>query len=83
MSSVLRDKKGGTLLIVGATVGLAGVVLAAGGQLWGLALCAIGGAIEMSGPYLHDRHHRQRGEVSHALWGLDDRNKPRWLTRNR
>jgi len=79
------------MIVAGAAAGLTGVALwtrsavADGepfdGNTWFLLLALAGLALEIAGMGVHDRGHRRRGEVPHALWGLDDRNRPRWLAR--
>jgi hypothetical protein len=69
------------LLITGLVVALTGLAITVTGSAWGIGVMVIGGVVEVSGPYLHDCGHRQRGEVTHALWGENDRNKLRWLSR--
>jgi hypothetical protein len=82
VSSILRDKKGGPLLLVGAALALGGGILGLvhGAWIW-TVLVAVGLVIEFSGPYVHDRAHRRHGEEPHAMWGKGDRNKPGWLRR--
>lgn len=79
------------MIVAGAAVGLTGVALwtrsavAEGGPFdgntWLLLLALAGLALEVAGMAVHDRRHRRRGELPHALWGLDDRNRPDWLPR--
>jgi hypothetical protein len=79
------------MIVAGAAAGLTGVALrtrsavAEGGPLdgntWFLLLALAGLGLEMAGFWVHDRGHRRRGEIPHALWGLDDRNRPAWLPR--
>ncbi len=80
MSSPLRQPVTAALFLGGAVIGLIGVGLLVN-QRWGLGLLVaiLGLTLEFSGAALHDRQHRRRGEHPHAMWGLDDRNRPQWL----
>ncbi len=91
VSSPFRTPLSATLIVAGAGVGLTGIALwvrsavAEGGPFDGrvafLLLALAGLALEMAGFWVHDRGHRRRGEIPHALWGLDDRNRPDWIPR--
>lgn len=81
MSQILRDKKAGPMMLIGAALALGGLFWLVRGAGVGAAVFAIGFVIEVTGPYLHDRAHRRRGEEPHAMWGEGDRNKPGWLKR--
>jgi hypothetical protein len=80
MSSPLRTRPSAGLIVGGALIALGGVGLMLL-EHWGLGLvvAAVGLAIELSGPVLHDQAHRRRGEAPHAVWGAGDRNRPSWL----
>jgi hypothetical protein len=82
VSSILRDRKGAPMLLVGAALVFGGLILGVvrGEAVWAV-LVAVGFVIEFSGPYVHDRAHRRHGEEPHAMWGEGDRNKPGWLRR--
>lgn len=79
------------MIVAGAAAALTGVVLwtwsavAEGGPFdgngWLLLLALAGLVLELAGMGVHDRGHRRRGETPHALWGLEDRNRPDWLPR--
>lgn len=47
----------------------------------GIAAMLIDLAIGFTAAGVHDRMHRSCGEAPHALWGLNDRNKPGFLRR--
>jgi len=84
VSNALRQPGAAVLFVAGAVVGLIGVGLIIS-QQWVLGLLAavLGLTLEVSGAALHDRRHRRRGERPHAMWGLDDRNRPSWRPRKR
>lgn len=79
------------MIVAGAAAGLTGVALwtwsaaTEGGPFdgngWWLLLALAGLVLEIAGMGVHDRGHRRRGELPHALWGLDDRNRPDRLPR--
>ena len=84
MSSPLRAPGTATMLIGGGALALTGVALAlTGRQALGLALVVVGFVIEIGGAWVHDLGHRRRCEVTHAMWGTDDRNRPAWLPSRR
>jgi hypothetical protein len=78
--------------LVGTEVGVVVAFLAATLVAYvGLAVCVSGrhrfvGAFVLilgvwsmvQAPVVHDRLHIERGERPHAVWGKDDRRKPRW-----
>ncbi len=63
--------------VIVAYVGLA-VVISGDDQLAGALVLALGLWSMFAAPVVHDRMHRERGEVSHAVWGRNDRRKPPW-----
>lgn len=91
MSNLLRDPVPAVLMLGGAAVNVTAIVVwiptaAAddgrfGGDLWLLVLALAGLAVGLTGPALHDRGHRRRGEPPHAMWGAGDRNRPDRLPR--
>jgi len=84
MSSPLRTPLSAALLIGGAVVGLAGVLLwLVEGAPSAPALAMAGGGLAsvLTGAWAHDHGHRRRGEHTHAVWGADDRTGPAWLRR--
>jgi hypothetical protein len=58
---------------IGLAITVAGKHRAAGLAVLLLALWSM-----VAAPVSHDRLHREHGEQSHALWGRNDRWKPRW-----
>jgi hypothetical protein len=62
-----------------ATVGLTVFIASDSvGKVAGVFLWAIGLGLYFGSFAHHDRWHRRRGEAPDALWGLNDRNRPRW-----
>lgn len=49
----------------------------------GILIFVVGFAAMFWGAWAHDVGHRRRGEPPHALWGVGDRNRPSWLTRDK
>jgi hypothetical protein len=58
-------------------VGLA-VTVSGRDRFAGVLVLAAGVWVMVSTPVVHDQLHRERGEPGHAVWGRDDRRKPRW-----
>jgi hypothetical protein len=61
------------VVYVGFAVFMSGEDRLAGGLVLVLGLWLM-----LYAPIVHDRLHREWGEESHALWGKQDRRKPRW-----
>jgi hypothetical protein len=82
MTSPARDSEG-RLGYVLAAVALVGVYFGLGrGTVAWLLACASAVVVLGVMAARHDRSHRQRGEAPHALWGMNDKNKP-WGRRSR
>ncbi len=82
MSSPLKSLRELGLSSTALLIALAGVVLMLlSDWLRGLGLWLLGMLCMFWLAARHDRAHRSRGELPHALWGTNDKNKPRWLTR--
>ncbi len=67
----------------GVLVGYVGLAVSVSGhtphdRFIGSLVLVLGLWLMLSAPVVHDRVHRERGEDSHALWGRNDRWKPRW-----
>jgi len=79
MSSPLRSPTDLALFVPAVVVALVGVGLwFAGSRLLGAAIFVLGFAGEVVVCARHDGGHRRRGEPVHALWGQEDKHKPRW-----
>jgi hypothetical protein len=80
MSAPLRTPVTAVLVLGGAALAVVGLVLwirAHSGL--GIAVIAVGLAVELGGAWHHDWLHRRHGEQPHAVWGRDDHNRPGWL----
>ena len=68
------------VVAVAVLVAYVGLAVFVSGEHWFVGfLVLVGGVWSLVGaPVVHDRLHRERGEVPHALWGRGDRRKPPW-----
>lgn len=86
MSLVLTDRVSRPMMITGALITVAGVGLflaqpndhqgSISTALLIIAMIVAGIALEVLGIFVHDRRHLRRGEVPHAMWGVDDARRP-------
>jgi fatty acid desaturase len=74
-----RSTTGLLTLAVVVILLLAGFAVMSRTYWWGLALLLVDFVLAVAAAVLHDRAHRRHGEQPHAMWGLDDRNKPSFL----
>ena len=76
MSNPYREPVGAVALVVSMALligGIAAFGFGSGPQI----VMALAGLIVIFGmAFHHDRRHRRKSERPHAMWGLDDRNKP-------
>jgi fatty acid desaturase len=81
VSNPLRRPVTAVVILSGALLALAGLVvhIRHGNAAVGIAMIIGGLALEFVGISWHDRTHLRRGEQPHAMWGTNDRNRPRWL----
>lgn len=61
------------MMLTGLALVFVGLFLLVQGAAVGGVLVLVGFVIEFTGPYLHDRTHRLRGEEPHAMWGEGNR----------
>ena len=83
MSSVAHQGPAAVAWWAGSALGVVAVGVLVAGSGAGVPLGLVAFGVLALASYEHDRRHRRRGELPHALWGLADKNKPRWLTRPR
>jgi hypothetical protein len=60
-----------------AYIGLA-VSISGRDRFAGIIVLVVGLWLMVSAPVVHDRAHRDAGQDGHAVWGKNDRWKPRW-----
>ncbi len=69
-------------MALAVTIGLSAVVAFWATGTWAfVALALVALVVELAQFARHDRRHRARGEPPHAMWGSNDRNRPKWLRR--
>ncbi len=82
MSSPLRERPDGLVIALSATVGLITAMSFVATSDWPwIAVALLALTVELAQFARHDRRHRARAERPHAMWGLDDKNRPKWLRR--
>jgi hypothetical protein len=74
-----RSTTGLLTLAVVVVLLVVGFVAMSRAYWWGLAVLLVDLVLAVTAAALHDRAHRRQGEKPHAMWGLDDRNKPSFL----
>ena len=82
LSSPWRESPDGLVVTLAVTIGLGAVVAFWSTGTWAfIALALVALILELAQFARHDRRHRARGEPPHAMWGTNDKNRPKWLRR--
>ena len=80
MTAIYRRGRGQVAYLVGAVFAVTSAPFYLSGHSdLGFAFTLVGLPFVLGGVIAHDRGHREAGEPAHAMWGPDDRNRPRWL----
>ncbi len=80
MSSPLGVRPDGLVIALSATIGLIAAMAFVATSDWPwVAVALLAFTVELAQFARHDRRHRARAEPPHVMWGLDDKNRLKWL----